>query len=289
MLKIVQNAKFDMVALAAMASRSQRSTIPASCPTRSMPAAPSICRTSLPASLLGHTCLTEKEVMGTGNNRDCLRPGGGGARHRICRRGDRCRLAALADPEATTCGRIRDHGLRDAGAAALLRVLANMERAGVKVERATLASLSRLVRPNHRAARGRDPGAGRRRVQYRLAQAARRDPVRQDEPVRRAGSTKTGAWSTDAAALEELAAEGHELPRKVLGLAPTRQAQEHLYRRAARPISTPRRAACTPLTRWPRRRRGGCRRSSRTSRTSRCARPRGARSARPSWRRRARS
>ena len=28
--------------------------------------------------------------------------------------------------------------------------------------------------------------------------------------------TKTGAWSTDAAALEELAAEGHELPRKVL-------------------------------------------------------------------------
>src|SRR4029078_8279073 len=28
--------------------------------------------------------------------------------------------------------------------------------------------------------------------------------------------TKTGAWSTDAAALEELAAEGHDLPRKVL-------------------------------------------------------------------------
>ena len=28
--------------------------------------------------------------------------------------------------------------------------------------------------------------------------------------------TKTGAWSTDASALEELAAEGHELPRKVL-------------------------------------------------------------------------
>ena len=28
--------------------------------------------------------------------------------------------------------------------------------------------------------------------------------------------TKTGAWSTDASALEELAAQGHELPRKVL-------------------------------------------------------------------------
>ena len=28
--------------------------------------------------------------------------------------------------------------------------------------------------------------------------------------------TKTGAWSTDAAALEELAVQGHDLPRKVL-------------------------------------------------------------------------
>ena len=53
--------------------------------------------------------------------------------------------------------------------------------------------------------------------------------------------------------------------------------------------STRRRSACTPTTRWPRRRPGGSRRPSRTCRTSRSAPRKAARSAAPSWRRRATS
>ena len=48
-LKIVQNAKFDMVALSRYGIALKASTIPASCPMRSMQAAPSICPSSLPA------------------------------------------------------------------------------------------------------------------------------------------------------------------------------------------------------------------------------------------------
>ena len=45
--------------------------------------------------------------------------------------------------------------------------------------------------------------------------------------------TPTGAWSTNASVLEDLAEEGHELPRKILELAPALQAQVDLHRRAA--------------------------------------------------------
>ena len=45
--------------------------------------------------------------------------------------------------------------------------------------------------------------------------------------------TKTGAWATGADVLEELAAQGHELPRAHPRLAPALQAEIDLYRRAA--------------------------------------------------------
>ena len=74
----------------------------------------------------------------------------------------------------------------------------------------------RRVRPEGSGARGGDPRAGRRAVQYRLAQAARRHPLRQDAAARRPQDGKTGAWSTDSDVLETLAEQGVELARKVL-------------------------------------------------------------------------
>ncbi len=46
--------------------------------------------------------------------------------------------------------------------------------------------------------------------------------------------TKTGAWSTDVYVLEEVAAEGHDIAKKVSGMARLGQAARHLHRRAAR-------------------------------------------------------
>ena len=69
--------------------------------------------------------------------------------------------------------------------------------------------------------------------------------------------TKTGAWSTDADALEDLAAQGHDLPQKGFDVAPLRQAARHLYRCAAEHTLIRKPGACTPPLRWRRRRRGG--------------------------------
>ena len=114
-----------------------------------------------------------------GRNRPCrrqLRSRAHRFRHRICRRGDRHRLAALARAQAAPRRRIRDHGLRDARAAA--RAGAGRDGARRCQGRAGDARHAvRLVRPDHRPARGRDQGFGRRGLQYRLAQAARGNSI----------------------------------------------------------------------------------------------------------------
>ena len=76
------------------------STIPASCPMRSTPAAPSICRSSLPARSSATPASPQKEIMGSGRAAVDLRARAGRPRHRICRRGGRYRPAALARAEA---------------------------------------------------------------------------------------------------------------------------------------------------------------------------------------------
>ena len=68
----------------------------------------------------------------------------------------------------------------------LLPVLADMERHGIKVDRAgAVAALGRL-RPEDGGHRGRDLPPGRRAVQHRLAEAARRGALRPDGARRRA-------------------------------------------------------------------------------------------------------
>ncbi len=75
--------------------------------------------------------------------------------------------------------------------------------------------------------------AGRREVQRRLAQAAGRDPVRQDGPARAARPARPAPMPPAPTVLEDLAAEGHDLPARVLDWRQVSEAEIDLYRRAA--------------------------------------------------------
>ena len=97
----------------------------------------------------------------------------------------------------------------------LIPVLADMEAAGVKVDRATLARLSLefaegmegLASKIHKLA-----GKG-----FNIASPKQLGEILFDEMGLEGGKKgKTGAYSTDASVLERLAAEGHQLPARVL-------------------------------------------------------------------------
>ena len=94
-------------------------------------------------------------------------------------------------------------------------VLARMERRGIMIDRQVLSRLSGEF-ANRKVASKRDQDARRRTGQSRLSQAAWRYSVRQNKNLPGGTKTKTGQWSTGARELEELAEQGHELPRKIL-------------------------------------------------------------------------
>lgn len=97
----------------------------------------------------------------------------------------------------------------------LVPVLARMERRGIKVDRQMLSRLSG------------DFAQGMARLEAEIADMVG-EPFNVGSPKQLGDilfgkmglpggkKTKTGAWATPASALEDLAAEGHELPRKVL-------------------------------------------------------------------------
>ena len=68
--------------------------------------------------------------------------------------------------------------------------------------------------------------------------------------------TKTGAWSTDADVLEDLAAQGHEIAKKVLDWRQLRSCAAPIPTRCPA-TSIPRPDACTPPTPWRRPRPAG--------------------------------
>ena len=97
----------------------------------------------------------------------------------------------------------------------LVPVLADMERTGIRVDPAALAELSEDF-----AARMAEQEKAIHRLakhEFNVGSPKQLGEVLFDEMSLGGGRrAKTGAWSTDAAVLEQLAAEGHELPEKVL-------------------------------------------------------------------------
>ena len=213
-LKIVQNAKFDMVALArygiALAGIDDPCLMSYALDAGRAEHLPA----ELAGRLLGYTCLTEKEVLGSGRSAVAF---------------DRVEVARATE----YAGEETDIGLRlwmmlkprlaaesvttvyETLERPLAPVLADMERHGVKVERATLSSLSLSFAQT--IARLEDEIRELAGEDFNIGSPKQLGEILFDKMSLPGGRrTKTGAWSTDAAALEELAAEGHELPRKVL-------------------------------------------------------------------------
>ena len=213
-LKIVQDAKFDMVALArygiALTSIDDPCLMSYALDAGRAEHLPD----QLAGRLLSHTCLTDKEIMGTGRNAVSL---------------DRVAIARATE----YAGEETDIGLRlwlilkprlaaesvttvyETLERPLAPVLALMERTGVKVEKATLASLSLSFAQT--IAQLEDEIRALAGEEFNIGSPKQLGEILFDKMSLPGGRrTKTGAWSTDAAALEELAAEGHDLPRKVL-------------------------------------------------------------------------
>ena len=128
----------------------------------------------------------------------------------------------------------------------------------------------------------RDPQARRPPVQPRLAQAARRGAVRRAEAAGRPAQDKTGAWATDAAVLEELAGQGHALPRRSCDWRQLSKLKGTYTDTLVARVDAETGRVHTSLHAGRRRDRAGWPRPSPTCRTSRSAPRRAARSARPS-------
>ena len=165
------------------------------------------------------------------------------------------------------------------------RVLARMERRGISIDRQVLSRLSsefaqkqaRLEEEiNELAGEPLNPGTPKQLGDILFGKMGLPGGTK----------TKTGQWSTGARELEELAEQGHALPRKILDWRSVSKLRS-TYTEALPNYVNPRRTACTPPTRSPPPRPGGCPRPSRTCRTSRSAPRRAARSAAPSSPRRA--
>ncbi|MBX3494115.1 MAG: DNA polymerase I, partial [Parvibaculum sp.] len=97
----------------------------------------------------------------------------------------------------------------------LVPVIVEMERAGVKVDKAVLARLSSDFA--QKMARFEDEIYVLAGERFNIGSPKQLGEILFDKQGIPGGrKTKTGAWSTDADMLEALAAQGHELPRAVL-------------------------------------------------------------------------
>ena len=213
-LKIVQNAKFDMVALARYGIALTGIDDPCLMSYALDAGRAEHLPDQLAGRLMGYTCLSEKEVLGSGRNA--------------------VSFAQVPVARATEyAGEETDIGLRlwmilkprlaaesvttvyETLERPLAPVLALMERAGVMVKRATLSSLSLAFAKT--IARLEDEIRALAGEDFNIGSPKQLGEILFDKMSLPGGRrTKTGAWSTDAVALEELAAEGHDLPRKVL-------------------------------------------------------------------------
>jgi len=219
-LKIFHNAKFDLHVLAA-----------ARLPDGSLPDAAPIDDTmlisyaleagahghgmdELSALHLDHKPISYDEVTGTGRNRLSF------SAVPI----DRATAYAAEDADVTLrLWRLLRPRLREAKALALydtmerrlVPILLAMERAGIMVDRDDLVAMSaEFARRMDEIQRDIEQMVGHA---FNLGSPKQLGEILFDEMKLPGGKrTKTGAWGTDAAALEDLADAGHELPRRIL-------------------------------------------------------------------------
>jgi DNA polymerase I len=187
---------------------------------------------SVRAPWLGHAPISFKEVAGTGKRGD-LRSRRHRQGDRLRRRGCRRDAAAVAGAQAAARRRAHGHRLRDAGAPAGPRCSPH----GVARHQVDRQILSRLSGEFAQKDGARSRTRSRRLAGERFNIGSPKqlgDILFGKMGLPGGKKTKTGAWSTGADVLEELAAEGHELPRKILDWRQLVQAQIDLYRRAAR-------------------------------------------------------
>ncbi len=164
--------------------------------------------------LLGHRCIAFKEVAGTGKKQVSFdKVSLGPATEYAAEDADvTLRLWRLLRPELTRSKTLTVYETLERPMPA---VLAGMELAGVKVDRERLATLSstfaqRMARLEEEA----HEHAGR---PFNLGSPKQIGEIFFGEMGLPGGKkTKTGAWSTDAQVLEELAAQGHALPQTLL-------------------------------------------------------------------------
>jgi DNA polymerase-1 len=213
-LKIVQNAKFDMVVLARYGINLTGFDDPCLMSYALDAGRAEHLPEQLAGALLSYTCLSTKEVMGSG---------------RAALTFDRVPVAQATE----FAGEEADIGLRlwmvlkprlaaehvttvyETLERPIAPVLALMERTGIRVERSALAALSGSFAQT--LARLEDEIRELAGEDFNIGSPKQLGEILFDKMSLPGGRrTKTGAWSTDASALEELAAEGHDLPRKVL-------------------------------------------------------------------------
>jgi DNA polymerase-1 len=213
-LKIVQNAKFDMVALDRCGIALNAIDDPCLMSYALDAGRAEHLPEQLASSLLGYTCLTEKEVLGSG------RAAVGFERVDVARAteyaGEETDIGLrlwmvlkprLAAESVTTVYETLERPIAP--------VLAEMERSGIKVERAALTALSGSFAQT--IARLEDEIRDLADEDFNIGSPKQLGEILFDKMSLPGGRrTRTGAWSTDAPMLEELAAQGHELPRNVL-------------------------------------------------------------------------
>ena len=132
----------------------------------------------------------------------------------------------------------------------LIPILAGLERHGVRVDARVLGAPGGPTRAGAGDAGRRDPPPGRRALQHRLAEAARRDPVREAQAAGAeahrddAHAVHRGRGARGAGAHPRPAAADPRMAQPV-------EAQGHLHRRAADAGQPGRPDACTPCSTRP--------------------------------------
>ena len=164
---------------------------------------------------LGHAILADGELIGSGKNKLTFDQVAIDEASDYSAEAADMIAAAVAGAEAAPRRRAHDRGLRDAGTAAGLGARAHGAARHLDRPPGAVAAVGRF-RPDRSAAS--KPRSRRSRASRSMSAARSRSATSCSARWALPGGTKTktGAWSTSAPVLDELAEQGHELPKKIL-------------------------------------------------------------------------